>query len=77
MEPSPETQDAAPAPPPRRSTPWNADTRRWVWIGLIIAAAFVLYWIRETLPVLILALLLAYLLNPLVVLIQQSLRTSR
>ncbi len=75
MEPLPHTQGTP--PPPRRSTPWNADTRRWVWIGLIIAAAFVVYWIRETLPVLILALLLAYLLNPLVVLIEERFRTPR
>ncbi len=75
MQSSTPTQD--PQVPPKSSRPWNAETRRWILVGLIIAAAFVLYWIRDTLPVLILALLLAYLLNPLVVFLEQRLRTSR
>ncbi len=64
-------------PPPPRSAPWNSETRRWILIGLVIALALVLYWIREIIPILILALLLAYLLNPLVVLLRQRLKLSR
>ncbi|OGO35454.1 MAG: hypothetical protein A2Z03_01550 [Chloroflexi bacterium RBG_16_56_8] len=59
------------------TAPWSADTRRWVLIGLVVLAALVLYWIRETLSVLVLALILAYLLNPLVVLFQRRARISR
>ncbi len=67
----------SPKPPPPRSAPWNRETRRWVLIGLVVALALVLYWIREIIPVLILALLLAYLLNPLVVLLRRRLPLSR
>ncbi len=66
-----------PPPPPPRSAPWGQDTRRWVLIGLAVALALMLYWIREIIPVLILALLLAYLLNPLVVLLRHRLKISR
>ena len=63
--------------PIESAAPWSADTRRWVLIGLVVLAALVLYWIRETLSVLVLALILAYLLNPLVVLFQRRARISR
>ncbi|MBI4787269.1 MAG: AI-2E family transporter [Chloroflexi bacterium] len=59
------------------TAPWSVETRRWVLIGLVILAALVLYWIRETLTVLVLALILAYLLNPLVALFQRHARISR
>ncbi len=64
-------------PPPPRSAPWNTQMRRWVLIGLVVALVFVLYWIREIIPILILAFLLAYLLNPLVVLLRRRLGLSR
>jgi predicted PurR-regulated permease PerM len=70
-------QPESPEPPPPRSAPWNQDTRRWVLIGLVVALALILYWIREIIPVLMLALLLAYLLNPLVVLLRHRLKLSR
>lgn len=76
MEPeAPQTESLEPPPP--RSAPWSLETRRWVLIGLVIALAVVLYWIREIIPVLILALLLAYLLNPLVVLLRRRSTLSR
>ncbi len=76
MEPEASQTESLESPPPR-SAPWNQDTRRWVLIGLVVVLALVLYWIREIIPVLILALLLAYLLNPLVVLLSHRLRLSR
>ncbi len=51
--------------------------RRWVLIGLVVASVCVLYWIRETLPTFVLALLVAYLLNPLVALLHRRFRVSR
>jgi putative permease len=46
-------------------------------IGLVLASAAVIWAIRETLTTLILALLLAYLLNPLVAFLQRRWRISR
>lgn len=60
-----------------RAAPWSIETRRWVIIGLVIVGAVIIYAIRETLPPLILALLLAYLLNPIVNVLQQRLRIPR
>ncbi len=51
-------------------TTWNPETRRWVIIGLILAALVLLYAIRDTFDTFVLALLVAYLLNPIVVTIQ-------
>ncbi len=48
------------------SRPWSDSTKRWVVVGLIIAGAIIFYRVRSLLPPVILALLLAYLLNPLV-----------
>ncbi len=48
------------------SGPWNESTKRWVVVGLIVAGAILLYMVREILPPVILALLVAYLLSPLV-----------
>ncbi len=56
---------------------WSYDMRRWVLIGLVVAGVCVLYWIRETLPIFVLALLVAYLLNPLVALLHRRFRVSR
>jgi predicted PurR-regulated permease PerM len=76
MEPkAPQTESLEPPPP--HSAPWSPETRRWVLIGLVVALLLVLYWIREIIPILILALLLAYLLNPLVVLLRGRLKLSR
>jgi len=46
--------------------PWSESTKRWVVVGLTIAGAILLYVVRSVLPPVILALLLAYLLNPIV-----------
>lgn len=51
--------------------------RRWVVIGLVIATAIFAYFIRSTIPVLILALLVAYLLNPIVVFLSSRFRLPR
>jgi len=48
------------------SRPWSESTKRWVVVGLIIAAAVLLYLVRRVLPSVILAALVAYVLNPLV-----------
>jgi predicted PurR-regulated permease PerM len=48
------------------SRPWSESTKRWVVVGLIIAGAIIFYMVRKILFPVILALLLAYLLNPLV-----------
>ncbi len=48
------------------SGPWNESTKRWVVVGLIVAGAILFYMVREILPPVILALLVAYLLSPLV-----------
>jgi len=63
--------------PAPRSAPWSDETRRWVVIGLVIAGAVIVYQISETLAPLVLALLLAYLLNPLVNWVQHRWRMSR
>jgi predicted PurR-regulated permease PerM len=54
------------------SRPWSKSAKRWVVVGLIIAGAILLYMVRSLLPPLILAVLLAYLLNPLVELLMRS-----
>ncbi len=76
MEPEAPQTESLESPPPR-SAPWGPETRRWVLIGLVVALALVLYWIREIIPVLILALLLAYLFNPLVVLLHRRFKLTR
>lgn len=48
------------------SRPWSESTKRWVIVGLTVAGSVVLYKVRRLLPPVILALLLAYLLSPLV-----------
>ncbi len=48
------------------SRPWSDSTKRWVVVGLVIAGAILFYMVRKILFPVILALLLAYLLNPLV-----------
>ncbi|MBI5305537.1 MAG: AI-2E family transporter [Chloroflexi bacterium] len=64
----------SPAP---RARVWSADTRRWVIIGLVLAALLIEYAIRDTLPPLIIALLLTYLLNPIVTGLARRLRAPR
>jgi len=56
---------------------WSYDVRRWVVIGLVVAFAIFAYFIRETIPVLVLSLLVAYLLNPIVTLLTRRTRMSR
>jgi len=46
------------------SKPWSESTKRWVVIGLVVASSVLLYRVRGLLPPVILAALLAYLLNP-------------
>ena len=48
------------------SKPWSDTTKRWVVLGVIVAGAVLLFRVRSLLPPVILAFLLAYLLNPLV-----------
>ncbi len=45
---------------------WSEFTKRSVFVGLAVAAAILLYWISPVLPPMILAFLLAYILNPFV-----------
>lgn len=61
----------------REGARWSATTRRFVVVGLIAGALVVLYWIRDTLDTLILAVLLAYLLNPLTSALSRRLRWPR
>ena len=63
--------------PPILPHRWNYDARRWVVIGLVVAGAIFAYFIRDTLPVLILAVLLAYLLNPIVTILTRRLKLPR
>jgi predicted PurR-regulated permease PerM len=56
---------------------WSYDLRRSVIIGLVVAAALFAYFIRETIPVLVLAVLVAYLLNPLVTFLARRFRMPR
>jgi predicted PurR-regulated permease PerM len=58
------------------SKPWSDTTKRWVALGLVLAGLAVLYRVRALLPPVILACLLAYLLNPVVDRLS-SLRLSR
>lgn len=68
---------AEPSEPPSLPHRWTYDARRWVVIGLVVAGAIFAYFIRETLPVLILAVLVAYLLNPIVTLLSHRLKLPR
>lgn len=65
------------APPPQVPHRWTYDVRRWVVIGLVVAGALFAYFIRDTIPLLVLALLVAYLLNPLVTLVTRRLKIPR
>lgn len=56
---------------------WSEETRRWLIIGLVIAIVLIVFAIRDTLSTFVIALLLAYLLNPLVILIEHRWRWSR
>lgn len=51
--------------------------RRWVVIGLVVAGVGFLLLIRDTLPVLVLTLLIAYLLNPIVTWLTRHLKIPR
>lgn len=64
-------------PPPLNSHRWSYDVRRWVVIGLVVALALFAYFIRETIPILVLAVLVAYLLNPIVTLATKRLKMPR
>jgi predicted PurR-regulated permease PerM len=48
------------------SKPWSDTTKRWVVLAVIVAGTVLLFRVRSLLPPVILAFLLAYLLNPLV-----------
>lgn len=48
------------------SKPWSDTTKRWVVLAVIVVGALLLFRVRSLLPPVILAFLLAYLLNPLV-----------
>lgn len=66
-----------PSPLPVESHRWSYDLRRWVVIGLVVVGILFAYFIRETIPVLILSLLVAYLLNPLVALLARRFKMAR
>lgn len=71
---NPDTTPPSPPPIPHR---WTYDVRRWVVIGLVVAGAIFAYFIRQTIPTLVLAVLLAYLLNPIVTFLTQRLKIPR
>jgi len=75
VEPEPIITETPP-PPPRRS-PWSVETRRWVLLGLVALGVWLLYQLGEILPPIILAFLIAYLLNPLVVFLERRARLPR
>lgn len=77
MESEPIVNETPAPPPPPRARPWSAETRRWVILGIIGVGAWLFYQLGEILPPIILACLLAYLLNPLVVFLQQRARLAR
>ncbi len=56
---------------------WSVETRRWVILGLVVAAVAIEYSIRDTIAPLVIALLVAYLLNPLVTFVQTRARIAR
>lgn len=62
---------------PKRAARWSVETRRWVILALIIGAVWLIYQELEILPPIILALLLAYLINPLVTYLHRRQRISR
>jgi predicted PurR-regulated permease PerM len=70
--PEPETIET-----PKRTARWSIETRRWVILALIIGAVWLVYQELEILPPIILALLLAYLLNPLVTYLYRRQRIPR
>ncbi|CAG0946177.1 Sodium-lithium/proton antiporter [Anaerolineae bacterium] len=61
----------------RRTGVWSIETRRWVILTIGVVGAWIAYSIRETLTPLVIALLLAYLLGPLVAFVQRKLRAPR
>lgn len=63
--------------PPILPHRWTYDVRRWVVIGLVVAGVIFAYFIRETLPVLVLAVLVAYLLNPIVTFLKRRFKLPR
>jgi predicted PurR-regulated permease PerM len=56
---------------------WSYDLRKWVIIGLVVAGVLFAYFIRDTIPVLVLSLLVAYLLNPIVTLLARRAKIAR
>jgi predicted PurR-regulated permease PerM len=62
---------------PKGAAPWSAETRRWVVIGLILAGVWLLYQLSDILPPILVALFLAYLLNPLVGFLHERQRVPR
>ena len=69
-----ETADSSPPPRPPVSPPWSPTSKRIVWMTLFILACLAIYRIRGILLPVIMAMVLAYLLEPLVVLLTR--RTS-
>ncbi|MGD8474694.1 MAG: AI-2E family transporter [Anaerolineae bacterium] len=59
------------------STRWGRTTKRLVIVGLIIVFLLVLYVFRDLLPPIALALVLAYLLKPIVDFVERRIRLSR
>src|SRR5512146_440041 len=80
--PSQETPKSPEPPPPQAPTPvrtgsWGRFTRRVVVIGLILLALYVFSLISDTLTTFILAVLLAFLLSPLVAFLHRTWRIPR
>jgi predicted PurR-regulated permease PerM len=61
----------------QRAAHWSTETKRWVILTIIIGAVWLTYQKLEILPPIVLALLLVYLLNPLVTFLSQRQRLPR
>jgi predicted PurR-regulated permease PerM len=59
------------------SKKWSDSTKRLVFIGIVIAFIFTLYRFRAIIPPTVIAIILAYILNPVVKFIQARARLSR
>src|SRR5690606_35172307 len=62
---------------PDTSPAWSFRTKRLVVLGAILCAAFAVWWLAAILPIVIVAAVLAYLLNPLVTFIEERILAFR
>ena len=66
-----ETADPSPSPPSIVSPPWSPTSKRIVWMTLFILACLAIYRIRGILLPVVMAMVLAYLLEPIIALLTQ------